>query len=423
MGKWFEGTFSALRIHDFRVLWSGTVLAFVAFFMSTVVQAVVAYDLTKSNGAVGLVVFAQGLGQMLCGPPGGAAADRLSKRMVVLVCQVAITFAFFALAAAIWGDVLRIWFLALMSFVIGASFGFLGPARQSFMFEIVGPEKRGNAIALSQGVALNGARILGPALAGLAFWLDFIGKGGAYFVMGLFYVAAIITTVMLPATKPNPNPSGKSVFGDMITGIQYVWQRPQIRVLILSYVVVIMLGFPYVTVLPGLVENAFDRGSDSITILYAVSAAGGLISSLWLASLADSPRAAVIYPVSSFLFGLSVIATGLAPTFVGVGVAMFMVGVASGGFQTLNGALIAKVTDPDYFGRVVSLTFFAFAAFGIVALPIGLVADIIGERLTLALMGAGVCAAVAVFAPLDARARRTEVPVMGGAGGGGGGGS
>jgi MFS family permease len=297
-------------------------------------------------------------------------------------------------------------FLALGSFAIGAAFGFLGPARQSYMFEIVEPERRGNAIALSQGVALNGARILGPALAGLALSLAFFGKGGAYFAMAALYIAAIVTTVMLPATKPNPNPSGRSVLGDMVSGVRYVAAHPQLRILILGYVLIIMMGFPYVTVLPGLVETAFDRDSDNVTILYAVSAAGGLGSSVWVASLADSPRANVVYPVASFLFGLSLIATGLAPTWFSLALAMFMVGVASGGFQTLNGALVAKVTEQEYFGRVISLTFVAFAAFGVVALPIGVVADIIGERPTLAIMGVIVCGIVSVFTPMDVRVRR-----------------
>lgn len=80
------------------------------------------------------------------------------------------------------------------------------------------------------------------------------------------------------------------------------------------------------------------------------------------------------------------------------------------------------MTDPEYFGRVISLTFFAFAAFGLMALPIGAVADIIGERTTLAIMGAVVCGVVAVFAPMDFRIRRAggaAKPVHGEAGGGG----
>ncbi len=422
MRRWLSGTFVALQLRHFRVLWVGTILAFVAFFMSTVVQSVVAYDLTEKNSAVGVVVFAQGLGQMLFGPPGGAAADRLSKRFVILVCQGTITVAFLAIGILLATDLVTVAFLALGSFAIGASFGFLGPARQSFMFEIVGPERRGNAIALSQGVALNGARIVGPALAGVALGITFIGKGGAYFTMAALYVGAIITTIMLPGTRPNPNPSGRSVLGDMLSGISYVWATPRLRVLILGYVLIIMMGFPYVTVLPGLVETAFDRDSDNVTILFAVSAAGGLLSSLWMASIADSPLANFVYPVASFLFGVTLIGTGLAPTWFTLAVAMFAVGVASGAFQTLNGALVAKVTDPEYFGRVISLTFFAFAAFGLMALPIGAVADIIGERTTLAIMGAVVCGVVAVFAPMDFRIRRAggaAKPVHGEAGGGG----
>ena len=80
-----KGTFGALRIPDFRTLFSGTVLSFTAFFMSTLVQGYVAFELEGLNVAVGTAVFGQGLGMMLIGPIGGAYADRLPKRLVIAV--------------------------------------------------------------------------------------------------------------------------------------------------------------------------------------------------------------------------------------------------------------------------------------------------------------------------------------------------
>lgn len=87
MSGWLSATFGSLNVRHFRVLWTGSLLAFIAFFMSTIVQGIVAYDLTGKNGSVGFVVFAQGIAQMVLGPFGGALADRLSKRVVILACQ------------------------------------------------------------------------------------------------------------------------------------------------------------------------------------------------------------------------------------------------------------------------------------------------------------------------------------------------
>ncbi|MGH2607518.1 MAG: MFS transporter [Tepidiformaceae bacterium] len=407
MGPWLEATFSAFRERNFRVLWTGSFLAFLAFFMSTVVQAIVAYELTENNRSVGFVVFAQGIAQLLLGPFGGAMADRFPKRLVILVCQAVITVSFFVVAVLIAGGAISIVSLAAASFLIGLAFSFLGPSRQAFLMELVTPAKRGNAVALSQ-VALNSSRIFGPMLAAVCLLFDSFGSAGAYFVMAGLYVGAMWTTVLLPRGDPVPGPA-RNVLGDIAEGVRYVWSVPRLRTLVLSYVLVIMVGFPYVTVMPGLVENEFNRSAGSVTILYTLNAAGGLLASLGVASLADSPRAGSVYVIMALLFGGGLVAAGLSPNFWVVGGMMFILGFGAGGFQTLNGAIISHITDPAYFGRVVSLTFLAFAAFAVVALPIGLLADEIGERATLGVMGAGVCLIVGVFAVVGRGATRGEV--------------
>ena len=166
------GIFAALRVPSFRILWIGTVLAFVGFFMSMTVQSVVAFDLTGANRAVGLVIFGQGLMMFTLGPLGGALADRLPKRRVIAIAQLATTSVYFAISWAIATGRIRLAWLVVGSMVMGASFAFLGPARQSLSVELVGPELRGNAIALTQ-VANSACRVLGPALGGaLLAWFD-----------------------------------------------------------------------------------------------------------------------------------------------------------------------------------------------------------------------------------------------------------
>src|SRR5512139_1321862 len=187
MASWARNTFAALSARDFRVLWTGSLLAFIAFFMSTVVQSVVAFDLSGNNRAVGFVVFAQGVAQLALGPLGGALADRLSKKAVILTCQVTIFAAFVTLGVLVAADVIEVVYLALGSFVIGVAFSFLGPSRQAFMLELVEGSHRGNAVALSQ-VALNASRIVAPLVAGVMLAIGFLGPAGAFFGMGALYV-------------------------------------------------------------------------------------------------------------------------------------------------------------------------------------------------------------------------------------------
>ncbi|MFN0093549.1 MAG: MFS transporter [Dehalococcoidia bacterium] len=409
MAGWRGGTFAAFQSRSFTILWSGAFLAFIAFFMSTAVQAVVAFDLAGNNKAVGFVILAQGISQLLLGPFGGALADRLSKRMVILACQSIITVAFLAAAILVATDTITVALLALSSFLIGLAFSFLGPARQGLLVEFVGPARRGNAIALSQ-VALNASRILAPFIAAAALGIGVIGAAGAFFIMTALYVAAMACTIALPATKP-ASANRPAVLGEIWSGIRYVARTPRIRVLVPSYILVIMCGFPYVSVLPGLVKNEFGRDASQITWLLTINAVGGLATSLAVASLADSRRAPAIYTGMCLVFGISLIVLGLMPSYWLLFLPMFVVGAAGGGFQTLNGALVSHLADPAYFGRVVSLTFLAFASSSVVALPVGSIADHFGEQPTIAASGVAVCALVIAFEVLGRMVdRRSAAP-------------
>ena len=146
------GTFSAFRLAYFRILWISTFLSFLAFFMSTVVQSVVAFDLSGRNRSVGSVVAAQGLAMLLLGPLGGALADRVRKRRLIALCQSVTAVVFLLLAFSLATQSIRVEFLALGSLVMGATFAFLGPARQALTVDLVPAESRGNALVLTQAV-------------------------------------------------------------------------------------------------------------------------------------------------------------------------------------------------------------------------------------------------------------------------------
>ncbi len=389
MGSWFVKTFAALSNTHFRTLWTGSFLAFIAFFMSITVNAIVAFDLSGSNGAVGFVVFGQGIAQLLLNPIGGALADRLPKKVVILSCQAVITVAFFVLGILVVTDVIAVAYLAIGSFLIGMSFSFLGPSRQSFLMELVDVTRRGNAVALSQ-VALNASRIIAPLLATFLLGVEAFGAAGAFFAMSALYIAAMLTTFRLPKSNPPAN-AGRSMFGDLIAGFGYVKRTPRLRLLIASYVLTIMFGFAFTTVLPGLLENELDRKAKDITLLLAANAIGGLVASLAVASLADSPRANAVYLFMCSMFGICLVWMGVVPSYGVLVLVMLIMGFAAGGFQTLNGAIVSHITDPAYFGRVVALTFLAFAASSVLALPLGFIADAVGERPTLLVSGAIVC--------------------------------
>jgi MFS family permease len=364
--------------------------------MSTVVQSVVAFELTGANRAVGLVVFGQGLMMFTLGPVGGALADRLPKRRVIAIAQLATTAVFFAISWAIATGRIRLALLVAGSMVMGASFAFLGPARQSLAVELVGTELRGNAVALTQ-VANSACRVLGPAFGGALLAWSANGAGVAYAVMGLFYLTSVASVALLPKSTVREGAREAHVLSDMLDGLRYVRQHDRLKNLMLLFTLVIIVGFPHVTILPGFVENQLGASSEASSVLFGVTAFGALAASLVVAAMADSARAPALLGRLALAFGLSLVVTALAPSFATLAVLMLLVGLLSGGFQTLAGAVIVRHTEARYVGRVMSLTMISFAGFGLMGLPVGALADAVGERVTFAALGLVVCGVVAVL--------------------------
>ena len=403
-----RGSFAALSVRNFAILWLGSLGTFTAFFMSTVVQAIVAFDLTGRNGAVGFVLLGQGVAMAVLGPFGGAVADRASKRLVSAVCQAVIATVFLTIGLLLAIDRIALYHLAAGSFVIGTMFAFMGPSRQAWVVELVGEDLRPNAVALNQ-VALNAARIWAPAIGGLMVAVPMVGAAGAYFLMGALYAGTGVTLAMLPPSQPAANARGRSVLQDMTAGFRYVYQQPRLRWMLALFFAVIVLGLSSTTVLPGLLENELGEDVEKYGLLQTASAVGGLLASLLVASLASSPRALTVYAGGALVGGVALVLTGVAPTYVLVFVPMFLFGLGTGAFQTLNSAVMVVEAEPAYYGRVISLTSLAFAGFMLAGLPVGLAADLFGERATLVGLGVVTLAVTLVLWPLIARTEPARV--------------
>jgi MFS family permease len=390
---WVSTTFDSLRIKQYRVLWTGTVLSFVAFMMSTTAQSVVAFDITGSNRAVGSVMFGQGIAMLVLTPFGGAIADRVSKRFLLLLCQASIGFTMFGIGVLIATGSITVFFLAVGAFVTGTMFSFLGPTRTAYIGEIVPEERRGNALALTQ-VGMNATRICGPFLAGGLLAWDLVGSAGTYFVMATIFIFVVATLAQLPPSRGIARHS--SMLDDVRLGFRHVIHNKRLLQIVVSFIVITVVGFPYMVVLPGFAAS-LGAGKAGFGIMLSVSAVGGLIASLVAAGYADSPRAVFLQAAASLLLGVALIFTGIAPTFVTALLAMVLVGAGSSAFQTLNNSIALKEASPEYYGRVMALMMMAWSFNGLIGLPIGIAADISSERAVLVAMGISVCIAVALL--------------------------
>ncbi|WP_322797306.1 MFS transporter [Tepidiforma sp.] len=405
--RWRKETFRALVHRDYRVLWVGTTLAFLAFMMSSVVQAVVAFELTGRNGAVGFVSLGMGLATVLVSPFGGVVADRFPKKRLLFVGQSLIGLNFAVVGVLILADAITIPLLALSTLVMGAVFSFIGPARQAWIGELLPQEDLPNGIALQQ-VGMTLTRVIGPFLAGGLIGLGFVGTGGTYLFMAGMFVFVVLTLAQLPSSKAVAR-GGRSFRDDLALGVRHIGERPRLLVAVVSFIGVIMAGFSYFVVLPGLLENELGRSSKDMALMMAVSAASGFVVSIGVASLAGSRYAWTLMTLGGLVLGASIALLASAGSYAVALLAMLVLGAGTGMFQVLNNALVMREAEPAYYGRVMSLTMLAWGVNGLVAYPFGALADRVGERETLGVMAAGVVVIVAAtWLAAQAVGRRSE---------------
>jgi MFS family permease len=400
-------SFGALSIPNFRNLFVGTLASFTAFFISTVIQGVVAFELAGSNTAVGSVIFGQGVGMFISGPLGGAYADRLPKRRVIAVSQTLSALCFGIVGVLYASGLLVVGHLILNGLVIGCAFGFIGPARQAIVVDLVPRPLLGNAMALTT-VANTMSRVLGPLLAAIFLAFESAGPAAAYGAMSLLYLLSAGLLLLLPRSVVRDNVGDTHVIEDISAGLRYTWNHVRLRHLLIFFVTVMLIGFPHVTLIPGLLENQLGRSAEELTRFALSSAIGALIASLTVARYADSSHATRIYSWLAIAFGVSLILLASMPGFGSAVACMLLVGASSGGFHALNGAVIARETDPVYMGRVMSLSMLSFAGFSMTALPLGILADHFGERTVLFGMGSGVFALSIFMAAVVARDASTR---------------
>ncbi len=392
--SWRRTTFAALEDDQYRRLWIGGLISFLAVQMEFISRGWLAFRLTGSNAGLGAVYLGFGVPMLLLTPWGGVAADRLPKRAVLMGCQATLALSSATVAFAEIFGFLTYPLLIGTAVLQGAGFSFLGPARMAFTGELVGRERLGNAVVLQQ-MSMNGTRVFGPSVAGLLIGIPAFGVGGVYLMTTGLMLTTLWNTSRLPHGRPPADREVRSPLSEMADGVRYVRQRRPILILVLTSLFVVMFAFPYVAFLPT-IADLFGVGSGGYGMMSGVSAVGALAASLFIAGRAGRPGALRIQLIAGLCFGGGVALLGFAPSFAIGLVVILGIGAASSAFQSLNNSLVLDQTDLAFHGRVQSLMMLSFSGFGMAALPLGAIADRVGIRPTMLGMGGIAVSAVAV---------------------------
>ena len=378
------------RERDYRYLWFSSASSFTGMQMQMVARGLLAWELTRSFGAVGIISLSFGLPMLAFSLFGGVAADRFDKRNLVLATQTATGTLSLATAFLVATDVITIQILFALGLFQGTFVAFGMPARIPLMAAAVGPERMMSAVALN-GAAMNATRLVGPALAGAI--IAAFGIAAVYFAQSFIYLATLGLLLKVPAGlgQEMGGPQRQGVLRDIGAGLVYVRENRPLLVLMAMAFIPTMLGMPYVMLLPGFVTDDLGRTASEFGLLLSISGAGALVGSVGVATLTEFPRKGVLQAVAGVGAGVGLILLGVWGASFGYGgaiAAVVILGLAFTAYQTLNNTLIIGATDVAYQGRVMSIYMLTFSMMPLMAAPLGVLADVVGATQLFVIQGA-----------------------------------
>jgi MFS family permease len=386
----------ALKHRNFQLFFGGQLISLVGTWMQSVAQSWLVYRLTGSSVLLGLVGFSSQIPVFLLAPIGGIVADRKNRQRIIIITQTVAMLLAFALAALTLSGLIKVGHIFAFAAMLGVINSFDIPARQAFIVDMVGKEDLINAIALNSSM-FNGARIIGPAVAGVL--VAAIGEGWCFFANGASYVAVIAGLLMMKvAIRPRPAHGG-SPLADVIEGFRFAGQTGPIRALLLLLGVVSLAGMPYAVLMPIIADRILHGGASGLGVLMGASGVGALAGALSLAGRKGVAGLGRWVAFSSAGFGVGLILFSLSRTFwlsaallVPVGLSM-MVQMAS------SNTLIQTMVPDHLRGRVMavySMMFMGMAPVG--SLLAGVLAGRLGAPSTVAAGGAVCILGASIFA-------------------------
>ncbi|UCF71194.1 MAG: MFS transporter [candidate division WOR-3 bacterium] len=386
---------AALHHRNFRLFWFGQMVSLVGTWMQNVARGWLVLQMTNSPFLLGLVSMLGTLPVLFVAPFGGALADNLNKRTVVITTQITAMVLAFALATLVLTKQIQYWHILVLASILGVTMAIDSPTRQSFIVEIVGKKDLLNAIALNSSI-FNLARIVGPAMAGLI--ISAIGIVLCFYLNGISYLAVIIGLFMM---KGNFNPTNRKrthVLRDIREGFGHARRDKNIMSLILLVALSSIFIMPFAMLMPVFARDILKVGAKGLGMLLASAGVGALIGALSLAFLSDYRKKGRFVIAGTTSFVIATILFSLSNTYY---VSLILLLFLGWGMVMQNASInsLLQTITPDHLrGRIMSLYvlfFIGMMPFG--SLQAGFIADHLGAQMALRIGGIIVACAAAVL--------------------------
>jgi len=378
-------TLRALRHRNFQLFFSGQLISLVGTWMQNVAQAWLVYRLTGSALLLGAVGFSSQIPVLLIAPIGGTTVDRVNRQRLVIATQTASMILAAVLAWLTLSGRVQVWHIFVLASLLGVVNAFDIPGRQSFLIDMVGRDDLMNAIALNSSM-FNGARVVGPAVAGIL--IAKIGEGWCFAINAISYIAVIIGLLLMNVHCPLRSNSN-SHLADIVEGFRWANSVKVIRALLLLIGLVSLVGMPYTILMPVFADKILHGGARGLGILMGATGVGALLGALTLASRQGVRGLGRLVAWSCGGFGVGLILFSLSRWFWLSATLLLPVGYSVMLQMASTNTLIQTMVPDQLRGRVMalySMMFMGMAPFG--ALSGGALAHRIGAPAAVAVGGA-----------------------------------
>ncbi|MHB9055547.1 MAG: MFS transporter [Paludibacteraceae bacterium] len=380
-------TFRSFHHKNYRLYFYGQSVSLVGTWIQRIATPWLVYRLTDSALMLGVIGFASQIPTFIMSPFAGVIIDRVNKYKVMLVTQILLLIQAALLAILYLTGSIQIWHIIVLNLFQGIINAFDGPARQSFVIEMVeGKEDLPNAIALNSAM-FNGARLVGPTVAGML--IAFTGEGVCFLINALSYLFVIVSLLRMKISHKEPELKEMDVIKNIKEGFSYTFHSVPIRAILLMLSLSSLTAMQYVVLMPVFSKEVLSGTSQTFGFLMAASGIGALLGTLVLASKNSVKGLEKLIPVAALVFGVGLIFFSLSSYFIVSFFLMFVLGAGMILQTASSNTLIQSIVEEDKRGRVMSIYTMAFmgtAPFG--ALFTGWLAKQINVSNTLIICGA-----------------------------------
>ena len=398
--------FRSLRHRNFQLFVTGQLVSLIGTWMQTTAQLWLVYRLTGSAALLGVFGFANQIPMLVLASVGGYVGDRYSRQRGVIATQTISMVLAFVLAALTLTNRVHEWHLIAITFLVGIVNAFDVPIRQAFFVEMVGKQDLPNAIALNSSI-FNGARVVGPAIAGFA--IAWIGEGWCFFLNGVSFLAVILALLAMKIQPRARKPNDESPLQSLLQGFRFVLKDRPSRSALLLLSALSLLGLQYSVFMPVFARDILHGGPKGFGTLMSAAGVGAVLGALQFAARTSYKGLAKWIATMSVVCSVGLIVFARSHIFWLSAALLFIVGFAATSQMAATNTTVQNRVPDELRGRVMAVYATMFMGVQpIGALLAGGIAKKIGAPDTLTIFGSCCLAASVAFAAWVAMRLRTQ---------------